>query len=210
MSNTFKRLFFLNDLANLKEAPSMESANLWGTLALVFLAVNIAVAQEENGKKMSPAGTHIPVLLTAVLRTQGQILEMGCGDFSTPLLHAICIKSHRTLVTAENDLLWMNLFADLKTPWHTFIYATDWTSIGKDTHWGLVFIDHAPAEQRIVDIARLRNNTDVFVMHDTETEGSYNWSKILPTFKYQFTYKRYPTWTSVVSDTIDVTQFFQD
>jgi hypothetical protein len=47
----------------------------------------------------------------------------------------------------------------------------------------------------------------VFVVHDTE-DSRYNFEPLLSTFKYKYVDTRYVLTTTVVSDTIDVTKFF--
>lgn len=159
-------------------------------------------------------GTHMAVLVTAAMHTDGPILELGCGDYSTPLLHAICSKTERFLLSTETDQNWLKLFYDLKTAWHHFEYVPvfensaysqpeKWDSVGSDRHWSLVFIDHRPGERRVVDIKRLRPITDIFVVHDTE-DPFYRYEAVLSTFKYRFTYQRYRITTTIVSDVIDV------
>ncbi len=166
-------------------------------------------------------GTHIFCLSTAVMNTDGPILEMGSGDFSTPLLHALCATHKRFLLTTDTDKKWLGYFEDLQTEWHHFeyvpVYDDDWSlnpkpwqwdNVARDTHWAVVFIDHRPGERRIEDIQRLRDHTDIFVIHDTET-ASYGYGPLLSTFKYIYVDRRYTTYTTVASDTIDVSQFFQ-
>lgn len=166
-------------------------------------------------------GTHMAPLLTVVTHTDGPLLEMGSGDFSTPLLHAICSKSKRFLLTAETDKKWLHNFIDLKSEWHAFVYVPvyedDWSlnpkpalwdAVGGDRHWAVVFIDHRPGERRVEDIRRLRKNTDIFVVHDTQ-QPSYCYEPVLNTFKYKYVYERYATQTTIVSDIIDVSTFFE-
>jgi hypothetical protein len=165
-------------------------------------------------------GTHMTSLITVASNTTGPILEMGAGDYSTPLLHAVCSKDKRYLLSTDTDQGWLSLFTDLENDWHKFqyvnVYEDDWSinpkphlwdAIGGDTHWAMVFIDHRPGERRIVDVERLRNNTDIFVIHDTETEG-YGYEPVLSSFKYKYVDTRYATQTTVVSDTINVREFF--
>ena len=38
-------------------------------------------------------GTHLPVLMDIVSKTDGPILEIGTGVFSTPYLHWACFNS---------------------------------------------------------------------------------------------------------------------
>ena len=157
-------------------------------------------------------GTHLAPLIIAVINTDGPVLELGCGDFSTPILHAVCSSQKRFLLTAESDGNWQKRFWDLKRDWHKFQHvkhSSDWNQVGAGRHWSVVFVDHAPGERRVVDIARLRRHADIFVVHDTET-ASYGYEPVLSTFKYIFVYRRYSTTTTLVSDTIDVALLFND
>lgn len=156
-------------------------------------------------------GTHMAALITAVVNTNGPVLEMGCGDYSSPLLHAICGADNRFLLSTETNETWMSLFYDLKSKLHHFHFvpnAQAWDEVGGNSHWSVVFIDHAPAERRVIDIQRLRKNTDIFVIHDTEADHVYHYEAVLSTFKYRFTYERYAIKTSLASDTIDVAALF--
>jgi len=171
-------------------------------------------------------GTHFPVLATVVAQTTGPILEMGCGDYSTPMLHGLCAPTMRMLVSADVSETWLSLFLDLERDWHRFIYVPVyegehngnniwfsigqwmWDTVGSDTHWSVVFIDHSPGLRRVIDIERLRSQTDIFVVHDTE-DMRYGYDRVLKTFKYIYEYRRYHITTTVVSDTIDVAKFFE-
>ena len=160
----------------------------------------------------SEYGTHVCPLITAVVNTDGPILEMGCGDYSTPLLHALCSPKKRMLVSTDTDLQWLSLFLDLENNWHTFYFISEnaWDRIGNDMHWSVVLIDHRPALRRVVDIERLRSKTDIFVVHDTELSAAqyYNYETTFSSFKYRYDYKRYATQTTLLSDRIDVEQLF--
>lgn len=166
-------------------------------------------------------GTHMIPLTVAVLNTSGPVLELGCGDYSTPLLHALCANESRTLISADTDKKWLSLFKDLESKWHRFVYVPvyqddweknpnpqKWSDIGNDTHWSVVLIDHRPGERRIVDIIRLRDHVDVFVVHDTQ-QPTYGYDAVFKTFKYKYTYMRYATTTTLLSDTIDVAAIFK-
>lgn len=59
-------------------------------------------------------------LVTAVANTKGSVLEFGCGDYSTPLLHAICTAQNRFLLSAESNEAWLRNFLDLATDNHLF------------------------------------------------------------------------------------------
>lgn len=181
-------------------------------LAFFLLSFVFFSSQARNMGSDSNFATHMPALLTAVANTDGPILEMGCGDFSTPLLHAICAVNKRFLLTTETNKNWMNLFVDLKRDWHQFRFvssAQDWNNVGLGVRWSVVFVDHAPGERRVVDIIRLRPHVDVFVVHDTQEPG-YRYEPTLSSFRYKYVYRRYGVTTTLVSDTIDVSAFFED
>lgn len=165
-------------------------------------------------------GTHMAPLITSVMNTKGPVLEMGCGDYSTPILHSICMSQNRELVSTDTSKSWITLFLDLKTSMHNFIYVSVyeddwelnpkpflWDDIGNDRHWGVVFIDHRPGDRRKIDILRMMDKADIIVVHDTETKG-YDYEPALNSFKYRYDYKRYTTYTTLVSNTVDVKLFF--
>lgn len=170
---------------------------------------------------MSPSeyGTHIYPLLTAVMNTTGDVVEFGCGDFSTPLLHTICKTLGRNLTSADTDKKWLNLFADFRTMTHEFIYVpvyetqppngNMWDCISDKKHYGVVFIDHRPGERRAVDIWRLRNAADILVIHDTENPG-YGYEEVFKHFCYRYDHERYNVKTTLVSNKIDVSKLFLD
>lgn len=167
---------------------------------------------------IDPVATHIQPLTTAVLKTKtGPILELGCGHYSTPLLHVLCQESNRKLISVDSSKPWLNVFRDLERPWHQFIYVPAqeagvkaWDAIGNDEHWSVVFVDHDPAKRRVIDLHRLRAQVDVFVVHDTENITGYNWEPTLSSFKYRYDFYGYTRKTTLVSDFIDVREFFDE
>src|SRR3990172_8056396 len=70
-----------------------------------------------NGSKMATNmnvsgnyGTHLPALIKAMEKTDGEVLELGMGIFSTPYLHYQCLLSKRKLVSYENYKAWLDFF----------------------------------------------------------------------------------------------------
>jgi hypothetical protein len=164
-------------------------------------------------------GTHMGALITSVMNTKGPVFEMGCGDFSTVLLHAICKAQGRYLLSTDTSKEWLGLFLDLKSDIHDFIYVPvyeddwqknpkpeKWDEIGNQ-EWGVVFIDHRPGERRRVDIERFSDKAEIIVVHDTEEKG-YMYEYVLSKFKYRYDDKRYNVYTTVVSNTIDLSSLF--
>ena len=191
-----------------------------------FLYVLLVVGLWQNFVRcdLDDYGTHMAPLLTAVANTTGPVLEMGCGHFSTPLLHALCSANQRYLLTAETNRNWMSLFLYLERSWHSFIYVPvfvddnlktypnplAWDSIGNEIEWSVVFIDHEPGPRRREDIMRLKHHTKIFVIHDSQPSANvvYGYEEIYKTFRFRYDYKIYTTYTTLLSDTIDVAALF--
>lgn len=165
-------------------------------------------------------GTHMVPLINAVVNTKGDVFEMGCGDYSTPLLHYILTNQKRNLLSSDTDLKWLNLFKYLENDYHKFEYVkvydddwelnpkpSEWDKVG-NKKWSVVFIDHRPGDRRKIDIERFKNNAEIIVIHDTETL-SYGYEPVISQFKYQYVYKVYKTYTTLVSNFIDVEKLFE-
>lgn len=155
----------------------------------------------------------MPILAKCISKFPGNTLEFGIGNGSSPLLNLMVDQSllsfesnkewyDRMLSGSEGKKLWtkpghyVNFVPDNNWDW---IYSVvDWTK-----HWSLAFIDHAPGERRIIDIARLADKVDVIIYHDSE-EPSYGWKQIDGLFKSKYVYDTFVTNTTVVSNKYDL------
>lgn len=154
-------------------------------------------------------GTHLPLLIRMFDKTDGDVLELGTGNYSTAVLKLLCSMSGRTLYSYESNKEWYEkAIQEAPDPYHKIIYCSDWESADIDRHWGLAFIDHSPLRRRWVSIKRLANYADVIVIHDTEpwSDRFFKYSTIFPLFKYRVDYVKYTPQTSAVSNFIDVSQ----
>lgn len=150
--------------------------------------------------------SHLPVLLACLRRTQGAILELGSGLFSTPLVHAFAVLG-RYARTIETDPEWGRriaaAFADRPAHFRHDFYVEpfDRQTLIRDTPWSLALVDHATAH-RAPDLELLRTlGVGMAIVHDTEHPG-YELGPVLDRFTYRYTYSRVPPETTVVSDTI--------
>lgn len=150
--------------------------------------------------------THLPLLVRMFEKTEGDVLEMGTGYFSTLVLRWLCEMSGRTLYSMESKKMWYDRAMKKSKPFHKVIFCENWDKAKIEREWGLVFIDHGPNSRRHIDVARLAKYAQVIVMHDTEPEADrgYKYSKVFPLFKYKFDFKKYKPWTSAVSNFVDV------
>ena len=89
---------------------------------------------------------------------------------------------------------------------HEIHLVNDWSKIDISQHWSIVLVDHAPGQQRKLEIARVANNADYVVVHDSEPRSDryYHYSEVAHLYKYRYDYdKVYPN-TSVFSNFKDL------
>ena len=168
-------------------------------------------------------GSHVIPLLASLWATDGAILELGSGWHSTPMVHRLSSQQNRQVLTSDGTYAWLKKFIFLASDRHDLFFVdtnntqakgnlsedvhvvSSWGAIGEQQqHWGCIFVDHAPAMQRIVELQRLRNNADLLVVHDTEPNHDrvYRVQKLLNTFNYRTIFGKgwTNTFTDIVSD----------
>jgi hypothetical protein len=158
-----------------------------------------------TGPRADPWSIHVPALAATVAATTGPVLELGCGLYSTPLLHLLC--ADRLLVSVEQDPGWASRFEDLRVPGrHELVLTRSWEDLAwlERVAWDVVFVDHAPARRRVVDLARLRSAARFLVVHDTEADEQYGWEPLLSSFAHRADDRRARPWTTVVSDSTPI------
>lgn len=128
--------------------------------------------------------THLPTLVAAVMQTTGPVLELGCGFYSTPVLHELCRPTKRRCVTVESAGAWVEAFRDrYETPWHRFVAGEFPTVLDHPElvlRFSVVLIDHAPpwrgaVMDRWAAVQVLGDRTDAFLLHDAEQPGLYGY-----------------------------------
>ena len=153
-------------------------------------------------------GDHLPVLMKLVSLTDGPILELGCGMYSTSYLHWECYRSKRRLVTYEHNPDYFKFLRQCETENHEVHCIDDWDSIDLSEQWSIAFVDHAPAYRRQHEIAKL-THADYVVAHDTENSQArkYGYHRILKLFKYRYKFDDFNPHTTVFSNRFDVRGF---
>ena len=66
-------------------------------------------------------GTHSRLLWSAAKASEGDILEMGTGTFSTTMLHNLTKVAGRALVSAETDSSWLSKFQEQGSGHHQLL-----------------------------------------------------------------------------------------
>jgi hypothetical protein len=160
--------------------------------------------------------SHYPVLAAAVAMTKGPVLELGCGLGSTLMLHHMCTKTGRLLLTADHDKAWLEKFRPgyESEGVHEFVHVSNWHEwylTGIHGHknfprWGVVFVDCAPGGDRIMLIERLKDHADLILAHDSErdhgTGANYGYEKVTPLFRYVSEFRRARPYTLIMSNFI--------
>jgi len=159
-------------------------------------------------------GSHLPVLMKVMDITDGPVLELGMGLFSTPYLHWACYDKRRKLVSYENkkDFYESFIFNDRREivngyDYHEvkFVENSDWDKVDLSGHWSVVLIDHNPGPRRREEIKRLANNVDYIVVHDTDPKNNwyYKYEEYFPIFKHRWDSNIYPR-TTVLSNFYEI------
>lgn len=156
-------------------------------------------------------GSHTAALLQACLKTRGPVLELGAGIFSTHLLHHLCALQGRKLTTIENDRAWYDWAAPYANGDHQVLFVEDWANAPIDRAWDVALIDHAPELQRALDIERLAARARYIVCHDANRRyhKQYGYDRVIPKFKYMTIYDRADPHTMVLSNFIDLADFWK-
>lgn len=121
----------------------------------------------------SPVATHQPVLWEIANRSSLPILEFGCGEGSTKMLHHVSESRGVPLITFETDPEWMARYThDMETSLHQFRLVSGWESELASSEWddyrcGLVFVDQTPWEARVTTIERFRLTAEYVILHDS-------------------------------------------
>ena len=161
-------------------------------------------------------GTHMGLLIAALNKTSGDVLELGMGFFSTPYLHYQCLLSKRKLVSIDNDKGFVKMYAssnymryNYENPYHQFVYVKNWADADIERPWDVVLVDHSPSERRIEEVKRLAKYAKLIIIHDSNSkfERDYHYSEIYPLFKYSFVWDKDNRHATVLSNFINLERF---
>ena len=195
-----------------RPGPNKQLGNLRGDWLNPWGSVNDVMdlwrpPNSPNFRDNDLGGTHLPVLSRALSLSKGPVLEMGMGQYSTPLIDMMCAKEKRQILSYENDPKYYDKNRRYHSDYHRVEKIDNWNLADiDDTHWGVVLIDHKPAKRRHIDAIRLKDNADFIIMHDAEEELDrfYGYRRIPEHFKYIYRYKGCLSETLVASNTVDL------
>lgn len=112
--------------------------------------------------------THQPVLIEVLKRTAGAVLELGAGDYSTPVIHGF--SANRKVLTIDDSERWLNKYLNLKTANHDFLFVSHDDSQkyydADNKKWNVVFVDNGNWDTRILAINKYKDVVDYMIIHD--------------------------------------------
>jgi len=149
--------------------------------------------------------------MQAVLKTEGSVLELGAGHFSTPILHWMCALKKRELVSYDNQERFVRWSHAYQTDWHSLYYVTNWDNAEIDRPWDVVLVDHSPSERRITDIKRVANLAKYIVIHDSNARYNhhYHYDTVYGLFKQQINFDAVVPSTTVLTNLVDLSDFWK-
>src|SRR3990167_2920483 len=158
-------------------------------------------------------GTHLAPLIKAVGKTDGDILELGMGIFSTPFLHYTAILDNRKLLSVENYKDWAKFFIDYRYEHanHQILIVEKYANAPIDKNWDVVLIDQTPDSSRSEEIRRLANLAKYIVIHDSNPSNYKvtHYDEIYPLFKYKTDWHGDKNRATVLSNLVDLEDFWK-
>lgn len=170
-------------------------------------------AKHKKAKEVDPTvkqATHIPMLVKTFELSEGDVLELGTGYFSTGILRWLCQMARRILYSYESDDFWYQKAIRKPVEFHKVIKIDrDWSEAKIERHWGMALVDHSPDETRWKEIKRLASFAEYIVIHNTNPKEAkhYGYEKIWKLFKYRYNYTKLNPNTTVVSNFHNLDKF---
>jgi len=156
--------------------------------------------------------THLGPLIACMNKTNGDVLELGVGLFSTPYLHYACTMSKRNLLSLENDKGWLRQFKS--SQFMHFLYENEYhrlelvdnyeNSLLIDREWDVVLVDQTPDLSRKEAVKILANLAKYIIIHDSNNDRhgrrTYQYQEIYPLFKYKRVWDKEDRHATVLSN----------
>lgn len=158
-------------------------------------------------------GTHQPVLYEAIKYTSDiphPILELGCGNFSTDLIHAMAYGK-RNIISLDHNKAWIDKFGSVEG--HEF-KCVSYEEMKMPGAFSVVFVDQGDWQSRADCIKHYRHMAYLVVLHDSdylERELGINFGNHYQYYKTFMPLQPYPYVTgpptTIMSNVIDVTKW---
>lgn len=168
------------------------------------------MTKEEFLKDINDWCNHRYLLWAALEATKDlklPVLELGCGDGSTPFLQQYCKDNGLELFSYDFNKEWADKFGA--------IHVTNWDNIPWKKNYSVALIDESPGEHRKISLRNLRFATHAVVIHDSEPKG-HNASDYqvreefhLYEFKHDLEAPAPNAWATLLTNNIELPNKFQ-
>lgn len=142
--------------------------------------------------------THIGILTKVLLASKNNIVELGAGPFSTPLLHWIGKEMNRKVSTYESNKEFYKYAWQFRSKDHNIHYVKDWGKVEFKNRVGVIFVDHVDKKQKIKDAIRLKDSADYIVVNSASDEKDYE--SLFKNFKQSYIWKKSQPYVAVFSN----------
>lgn len=156
---------------------------------------------------MDAYATHLRMLVRAALRRSGPILELGCGDYSTPVLAEFARDRREKLTVLSADPEWSARYraiADVRpvAAWESFESPSAWPRPdGAAGRWGLVLLDNEQlTRDRVRLLPALAIVARIVVVHDVDKMVDLDaWETVRALFyRIEVDHDLGPPWTAML------------
>jgi hypothetical protein len=118
--------------------------------------------------------THQQILIQEALKCNEDIMETGCGYYSTPLLVEIAKSKRIKLIGFVQDINWARKFDYLIGSHYQQIQIDFKQEIPLTQRFGMCFLDHEQfVRDRIKHLNNILEHTDTVVVHDADKVESF-------------------------------------
>ena len=142
---------------------------------------------------------HRILLWEAMRLTTGKVIEFGSGHGSTPYLRQHCSDTEREFQSYDHNKEWAEATGATLVPFG------NWGKLELN-NIDVLFIDHAPGEDRKLRIEQYKDSAQILVIHDTEppADHGYQTRQHYPGFKYWVEIRTNGAWATMVSNHVDL------
>lgn len=113
----------------------------------------------------------VPLTLAARIAPEGDFLELGMAQYSSPLLHKLCHDQRRDLVSADTSYEWLKRFLIYNaTKFHKIEHLSPQNTLmeyGLDRTWSLVVVSHIYGDSRPRNAIDFAHKAQIIVAFDT-------------------------------------------
>ncbi len=165
-------------------------------------------------------GSHLGLLYHCAViidkECKGNIIEIGGGNWSTPMLRELVSIRQRWLVTIEDNLEWYCKLCKCEYPFHKVVLTKELNTIEElEVEYGrpfaLGFVDAGCMADRVPWFHHLAPRVDILVAHDINAQsfgGDSSVISAIKSFKYCCVDKSSPMWTIALSNRFDIYKSF--